>query len=136
MSNEFVNLTTDNIASEHLCCAIADKKHQRGEHHGAGGGDAVSGGQIGGAAKAQHHQQHNHQQHPIHGGNIDLADFGFAGVVNLHARGEAELDGLAGERISARNHRLAGDEGGRALAGSSRGRHEPGIDPCRASLRD
>ncbi|TCT15632.1 acetyltransferase (GNAT) family protein [Natranaerovirga pectinivora] len=30
MSNEFVNLTTDNIASEHLCCAIADKKHQRG----------------------------------------------------------------------------------------------------------
>lgn len=30
MSNEFVNLDTDNIASEHLCCAIADKKHQHG----------------------------------------------------------------------------------------------------------
>ena len=41
-----------------------------------------------------------------------MADFGFAGVVNLHARGEAELDGLAGERISARNHRLAGNNGG------------------------
>lgn len=30
MSNEFINLTIDNLASEHLCCAIADKKHQYG----------------------------------------------------------------------------------------------------------
>jgi N-acetylglutamate synthase-like GNAT family acetyltransferase len=30
MSNEFINLTIDNIGSEHLCCAIADRKHQRG----------------------------------------------------------------------------------------------------------
>lgn len=30
MSNEFINLTTENIAKEHLCCAIADKKHQCG----------------------------------------------------------------------------------------------------------
>ncbi len=30
MSTEFINLTPDNLASEHLCCAIADKKHQRG----------------------------------------------------------------------------------------------------------
>jgi hypothetical protein len=30
MSNKFINLTTDNIGSEHLCCAIADKKHQWG----------------------------------------------------------------------------------------------------------
>lgn len=30
MSNEFINLTMGNIASEHLCCAIADKKHQHG----------------------------------------------------------------------------------------------------------
>lgn len=26
----FITLTTDNLASEHLCCAIADKKHQVG----------------------------------------------------------------------------------------------------------
>ncbi len=30
MSNEFINLTIGNIGSEHLCCAIADKKHQKG----------------------------------------------------------------------------------------------------------
>ena len=30
MTNEFINITADSIASEHLCCAIADKKHQWG----------------------------------------------------------------------------------------------------------
>ena len=30
MSADFINLTPDNLATEHLCCAIADKKHQPG----------------------------------------------------------------------------------------------------------
>ncbi len=30
MDHHFINITTDNIKSEHLCCAIADKKHQCG----------------------------------------------------------------------------------------------------------
>jgi len=30
MSNEYINLTAENLAREHLCCAIADKKHQCG----------------------------------------------------------------------------------------------------------
>ncbi len=30
MSADYINLTPDNLATEHLCCAIADKKHQRG----------------------------------------------------------------------------------------------------------
>jgi ribosomal protein S18 acetylase RimI-like enzyme len=30
MSDNYINLTADNLAVEHLCCAIADKKHQRG----------------------------------------------------------------------------------------------------------
>lgn len=30
MGNEYVNLTLDNLENEHLCCAIADKKHQCG----------------------------------------------------------------------------------------------------------
>lgn len=30
MSHQFINLTADNIEKEHLCCAIADKKHQAG----------------------------------------------------------------------------------------------------------
>ena len=30
MSEEFKNLTIENIENEHLCCAIADKKHQEG----------------------------------------------------------------------------------------------------------
>lgn len=30
MSNEYINLTVENIEKEHLCCAIADKKHQCG----------------------------------------------------------------------------------------------------------
>lgn len=28
--NEYINLTLDNIADEHICCAIGDKKHQAG----------------------------------------------------------------------------------------------------------
>lgn len=30
MSEQFINLTDENIDKEHLCCAIADKKHQAG----------------------------------------------------------------------------------------------------------
>ncbi len=30
MKDNFINLTIDNIANEHVCCAIADKKHQVG----------------------------------------------------------------------------------------------------------
>ncbi len=30
MNSDFINLTPGNLAAEHLCCAIADKKHQRG----------------------------------------------------------------------------------------------------------
>lgn len=30
MDNEYINLTLDNLEQEHLCCAIADKKHQCG----------------------------------------------------------------------------------------------------------
>lgn len=30
MGNKYVNLTLDNLKDEHLCCAIADKKHQCG----------------------------------------------------------------------------------------------------------
>lgn len=28
--NEYINLTADNIANEHICCAIGDPKHQAG----------------------------------------------------------------------------------------------------------
>ena len=28
--NEYINLNLDNIADEHICCAIGDKKHQAG----------------------------------------------------------------------------------------------------------
>lgn len=30
MKEQFINLTGENIDSEHLCCAIADKKHRAG----------------------------------------------------------------------------------------------------------
>ena len=30
MSEQFINLTENNIDREHLCCAISDKKHQAG----------------------------------------------------------------------------------------------------------
>ncbi|HWT76417.1 MAG TPA: GNAT family N-acetyltransferase [Mobilitalea sp.] len=30
MGSEYINLTLDNVDSEHLCCAISDKKHQCG----------------------------------------------------------------------------------------------------------
>lgn len=28
--NKYITLTLENIDHEHLCCAIADKKHQKG----------------------------------------------------------------------------------------------------------
>lgn len=28
--NEYINLSLENIEDEHICCAIGDKKHQRG----------------------------------------------------------------------------------------------------------
>ena len=28
--NEYINLTAENIESEHICCAIGDPKHQAG----------------------------------------------------------------------------------------------------------
>ena len=28
--NDCINLTHDNIEKEHICCAIGDKKHQKG----------------------------------------------------------------------------------------------------------
>ena len=33
MSEQFINLTIDNIDKEHLCCAISDKKHQVGSSY-------------------------------------------------------------------------------------------------------
>ncbi len=30
MKADYINLTLDNLDSEHSCCAIADRKHQRG----------------------------------------------------------------------------------------------------------
>lgn len=30
MENQYINLSPQNLATEHLCCAIADKKHQAG----------------------------------------------------------------------------------------------------------
>ena len=30
MGENFINLTIENLETEHLCCAIADKKHQKG----------------------------------------------------------------------------------------------------------
>lgn len=30
MNEQFINITADNLEKEHLCCAIADKKHQSG----------------------------------------------------------------------------------------------------------
>lgn len=30
MTGQFLNLTAENLAEEHLCCAISDKKHQEG----------------------------------------------------------------------------------------------------------
>ena len=30
INRDFINLTSDNLAKEHLCCAIGDKKHQTG----------------------------------------------------------------------------------------------------------
>ena len=33
MSSQYVNLSADTVFAEHLCCAIADKKHQAGVEH-------------------------------------------------------------------------------------------------------
>ena len=83
-----------------------------GDHHRAGDGDAVGVRQRAGrlerrppgralpAAAAQ-----------LIRGHVDLALLGLGGPADLHARQEAELDRLLGQREGAGDHGLAGDDG-------------------------
>ena len=83
-----------------------------GDQHGAGDGDAVGGGQAGRGFEGQHHHHHRDQQSPVDEGHVDLADLFFRGVLHLQPRAVAQLDGLAGQRVGARNHRLRRDHRG------------------------
>ncbi len=82
------------------------------DQHGAGDRDAVHRGQaIGRAEDEQQHQHTDHQQ------GIDLRykylpRLGFRGALDVDPRQKAELDRLLGDRKSAGDDRLRGDDRG------------------------
>ncbi len=51
------------------------------------------------------------KKQPVDLADVDLALLGFAGVGDVHARQEAERNGLLGDREGAGDDRLAGDYG-------------------------
>ena len=58
-------------------------------------------------------QQHDAQrQQQVDARHVDLPRLRLRRVQDLEARQQVELHGLARQRIGARNHRLAGDDGG------------------------
>ena len=107
-----------------------DEEGERGRrHHGAGDRDAVGVREIVRRAEEQHQRQDAEQQHPVDPGDEDLPLLGRGGVHDLEPRQQAELDGLAGERVGAGDHRLAGDDGRRRREQDQR--HEPQLGAMR-----
>ena len=79
----------------------------RGRHR-----DAIGGRQrIGSAEDADQHQNAN-QQGRIGAGDVDLTFMRFRRVPDGEPGNQSQLYGLAGDRIGAGDHGLAGDNGG------------------------
>ncbi len=82
------------------------------DHHQQRHRDAIGARERFRAAEHHHRAERGSRQQPVHQRHIDLADRVARGVVDLHARQEAELDRLLGQRIDAGDDRLRGDHGG------------------------
>ena len=89
-----------------------DEGERRRHHHRARHRDAIGRGERARILEQRHQQQDADQQKPVDARDVDLAFLRLRGVQDQHARQEAKLDRLAGEREGAGDHRLAGDHGG------------------------
>ena len=101
-------------AGEKLVPFPQREQHHRDQHpvdqHRPGHRNAIGRGEIGRTAEIDHQHQHHDHQRPIDRGDVDLPRGMFAGVGDVEPRDEAQLDRLLGNRESARNHGLAGDD--------------------------
>ena len=88
------------------------RRQQRGDGHQQRHRDAVGAGEGFRGAEVQHGAQRRRRQQPVHQRHVDLADRVRGGVLDMHARQEAELDRLLRQGKHARDDRLRGDHGG------------------------
>ena len=87
------------------------RRQQRGDRHQQRYGDAIGARERIRSAEAEHRAKRRGGEQPVHQRHIDLADRVAGGVVDVHARQEAELDRLLGQRKHAGDDRLRGDHG-------------------------
>ena len=88
-----------------------EEGEQRVDQHRRRDRDAIGAGEARGGAEAHHRRHHRRAQHPVHARDVDLAELARRGVDDVHARQEAELHRLVGDRVGARDHRLRSDHG-------------------------
>ena len=112
------------------------RRQQRGDRHQQRHRDAIGAGERVRRAEAEHGAQRRRRQQPVDQRHIDLADRVAGGVLDVHARQEAELDRLLGQRKHARDDRLRGDHGGERRearpAGSAPSPARAGRTDCRS----
>jgi hypothetical protein len=89
------------------------------------------------ARGAEHNNQKNDrdQEKPVHARDVDLPFLGLGGAADLHARQEAELDGLLGERVGARDDRLARDDRRGRRKGHHRQQRPVGVEQVEGVLK-
>ena len=93
--------------------AHRQRQHQDGGHqHGAGHGDAVGRGEVARRLEGQHQRHDAGQQQPVDGRHVDLAELAGRGVLDAHARAQAQQRGLLRHREGAGDGGLRGDHGG------------------------
>ena len=89
-----------------------DEGEAGGDDHGSGDGDAIGGRQFIRRAEEHHDEQDADEQQLVHLGHVDLPLLRLRGMANVETGQQTQLDRLTRQRESARDHRLAGDDGG------------------------
>ena len=85
------------------------KGQDRVDHHGGVDRDAIGGGEVGGGAECHHQQDDADEDDPVDLADIDLAMGGLRCVRDVHARQQAQIDGLLRNGESTRDNGLAGN---------------------------
>jgi KUP system potassium uptake protein len=88
------------------------REHRRRDRHGERHRYAVGRREVARGAEADHDQNAADHQRPVDRRDVDLAELGRRGVDDRHARQEAQVLRLHGDREDARDQRLRGDDRG------------------------
>ena len=85
--------------------------HRGGHHHGACHRDAIGGGERARRLEEDDENDDARQQQPVDLRQVGLARMRLGGEADFHARQQAQLDRLLGQRKGAGDHRLGCDDG-------------------------